>query len=136
MKRTTLLFVLLISLALAVGVAFGETVTVKSKEGLGDYLADSKGMTLYYYKKDSPGKSSCTGGCLNWWPIFYSEEITAPEGIDAKDFGTITREDGKEQTTFRGYPLYYFSGDKEPGDTNGQASRDVWFVVSPEKFMK
>lgn len=133
MKKLALLAALAAAIALAAGTAHG--VTVKSKEGVGKYLADSRGMTLYYYKADSPGKSACTGGCINWWPLFYSEDLQVPEGLDTADFGAITREDGKKQTTFRGYPLYYFSGDDGPGDMKGHGSRGVWFVVDPEEFM-
>lgn len=46
----------------------------------------------------------------------------------------ITREDGKKQTTFRGYPLYYWAGDKAPGDTKGQGMKNVWYVIDPAKF--
>ena len=35
------------------------------------------------------------------------------------------------QVTYNGHPLYYFSGDQAPGDTNGQGIGDIWFVVSP-----
>ncbi len=93
-------------------------------------------MTLYYFKNDSPGKSTCTGGCIERWPIFYSEKIEVTGGLDPNDFGTITRDDGKKQTTFRGYPLYYFVRDRKPGDAYGQGVADVWFVVDPAKFMK
>jgi len=54
--------------------------------------------------------------------------------VKAEDFGTITREDGKKQTTFRGYPLYYWAGDKAPGDTKGQGVGNVWYVIDPTKF--
>lgn len=129
-------FVFFVSLVFIGATAFGETVLIKSKEGLGKHLTDSKGMTLYYFKNDSPGKSACAGECLGKWPVFYSEKITAPKDVNAKDFGTITREDGKKQTTYKGYPLYYFAGDAKAGDTNGQGVKDVWFVIDPAKFMK
>lgn len=109
-------------------------IMVKEKEGIGSYLADNKGMTLYYFKKDSPGKSACTGACLEKWPIFYAEKISAPKGVAAKDFGTITREDGKKQTTYKGWPLYYFFQDKNPGDTKGQGVNNVWYVINPATF--
>jgi len=51
-----------------------------------------------------------------------------------EDFGTITREDGKKQTTFRGYPLYYWGGDKAQGDTAGQGVNNVWYVIDPANF--
>ena len=46
----------------------------------------------------------------------------------------LEREDGKKQTTFRGYPLYYWAGDKAPGDTKGQGVNNVWYVIDPAKF--
>ncbi|MCR4308686.1 MAG: hypothetical protein NUW14_01475 [Deltaproteobacteria bacterium] len=38
---------------------------------------------------------------------------------------------GKRQTTYKGWPLYYFAGDKAPGDVLGHAVGNVWFVVNP-----
>jgi predicted lipoprotein with Yx(FWY)xxD motif len=49
----------------------------------------------------------------------------------AGDFGTITREDGKKQTTYKGMPLYYFAGDKKAGDVTGQGMGKVWYVANP-----
>ena len=34
--------------------------------------------------------------------------------------------------TVDGWPLYFFSGDSAPGDTNGQGVGDVWYVVGPD----
>ena len=33
--------------------------------------------------------------------------------------------------TLNGWPLYYYSGDKTPGDTNGQGVGGVWWVLTP-----
>ncbi|MGB5197813.1 MAG: hypothetical protein WBN64_12190 [Candidatus Deferrimicrobium sp.] len=68
----------------------------------GKYFTDSKGMTLYVFKKDSPGKSVCAGPCVVKWPLYFRETVAVPEGLQAGDFGTITREDGKKQTTYKG----------------------------------
>ena len=43
--------------------------------------------------------------------------------------GTITRADGTVQSTYNGWPLYYFSGDSAAGDVNGQGVNDVWWVL-------
>ena len=114
--------------------AMDHAVKVMKKDGVGSYLTDAKGMTLYWFKKDSPGKSACAGPCVEKWPLYYRETVAAGEGTKEGDFGTITREDGKKQTTFRGYPLYYWAGDKAAGDTAGQGVNNVWYVIDPANF--
>ncbi|WHY77038.1 beta-propeller fold lactonase family protein [Neobacillus sp. WH10] len=107
---------------------------LKSDE-VGKYLADQEGMTLYYFTKDTPGISNCLGKCLEIWPPFYAENIKASEGFHKKDFGTITREDGQKQTTYKGYPLYYFIKDQQPGDTKGQGVNNIWYIIN-KHFME
>lgn len=114
--------------------AISPTVKIAEKEEIGTYLTDAAGMTLYWYKNDSPGRSTCTGPCLDRWPVFYSASVIPPAGIAPGEFGSITREDGTRQTTFRGYPLYHWLGDEKPGDTNGNKIGNVWFVVDPNNF--
>lgn len=115
------------------GIASAAGLIVKEKEGVGKFLADENGMTLYLFKKDQPGKSAClaAGGCLEKWPIYYTEPLKAAEGIDAANLGVITRDDGKKQVTYKGLPLYYFFKDKAAGDTLGQGVNNVWYVVAP-----
>jgi predicted lipoprotein with Yx(FWY)xxD motif len=119
-----------------IGVALADhhAVKIAEKEGLGKYLTDAKGMTLYWYKKDAPGTSTCAGPCVERWPLYFRESVAPPPGVKAEDFGTITREDGKKQTTFRGYPLYYWFKDEKAGDATGHKVNDVWFVVEPANF--
>jgi len=134
MRKKAVLYAMcaVLSLALA-GVALADHHAIKlaEKDGVGKFLTDSKGMTLYMFKKDSPGKSVCAGPCVVKWPLYFREMVAVPEGLPAGDFGTITREDGKRQTTYKGWPLYYFEGDKAAGDVLGQGVGNVWFVVNP-----
>ena len=102
------------------------------KLSAGNYLVDSRGNTLYLFTRDVAGDSKCTGGCLNSWPIFYQEQISISQGLLSSDFGTITRDDGKKQTTYNGWPLYYFSSDANPGDTRGEGVNKVWFIARPD----
>jgi predicted lipoprotein with Yx(FWY)xxD motif len=134
MRKRAVLYAMcaVLSLALA-GVALADNHAVKlsEKAGVGKYLTDAKGMTLYIFKKDSPGKSACAGPCVAKWPLFFRAQVSAPVGVNGMDFGTITREDGLQQTTYKGSPLYYFASDKASGDVLGQAVGDVWFVANP-----
>ncbi|MBT2645194.1 hypothetical protein J7E52_00405 [Bacillus sp. ISL-34] len=115
------------------GTADEKAVTLKlmESETTGEYLADSKGMTLYFFKNDKSGKSNCMGDCLKKWPPFMERDFTVPEGFEEKDFGTIKREDtGEEQVTYKGFPLYYFVNDKAAGDVNGEGVKNVWYIVN------
>ncbi len=106
-------------------------VKISEKDGLGKFLTDRKGMTLYIFKNDIPNESRCTGGCIGRWPVFYVKNLKAAAGLNEKDFGVITRDSGNKQLTYKGMPLYYFQQDKKPGDTTGQGLNDVWFVANP-----
>lgn len=118
----------------SVAMAAHHAVKIHEKEGVGKYLTDTEGKSLYWFKKDAPGTSACAGPCVEKWPIYYRDAVKAPEGVKAEDFGTITRGDGSKQTTFRGYPLYYWVNDKQAGDTSGQGVNNVWYVINPANF--
>lgn len=111
-----------------------ERIRIASDETLGTYLADGNGRTLYYFTKDEGDLFACQGNCLVNWPIYASEQLQIPAFLNPEDFYMLTRPDGTTQWTYKGYPLYYFIQDKEPGDIHGQGVGDVWFVVDPESF--
>ncbi len=135
--RMRVLLVAALGLMFAASAAFAaDSVTVMKDMNGASYLADSKGMALYTFKNDKPGTSTCTGGCAANWPAFYAGKAMLPKGLDAKDFGSIKREDGKMQTTFRGMPLYYFVGDKKKGQLDGRGVMDLWFTADPTKGEK
>jgi predicted lipoprotein with Yx(FWY)xxD motif/plastocyanin len=99
---------------------------------LGLILTDGMGYTLYYFTKDAlPDTSLCTGGCLDNWPLFYAENPEPGEGLDMEDFGVIEHPEGGMQTTYKGWPLYYWINDLNPGETNGEGVGNVWFVAKP-----
>jgi predicted lipoprotein with Yx(FWY)xxD motif/uncharacterized cupredoxin-like copper-binding protein len=108
------------------------TVMVRQSPTLGQYLTDSKGMTLYLFTKDTEkGVSTCYDKCETNWPIFRADEpLTLPDGVSG-ELTTITRTDGTTQIAYNGIPLYYFHNDAKPGDTNGQDVGEVWYVVTP-----
>ena len=119
---------------LAGGIVFADDVGIRvgTKDGIGSYLyCSDSGLTLYSFKKDSPGKSACEGECLVKWPIHGAAKVVAMDGLKQSDIGSFIRADGKRQTTYKGMPIYFFSGDKAKGDMNGHGIKDVWFVVTP-----
>jgi predicted lipoprotein with Yx(FWY)xxD motif len=130
-KPLRLVVAVLALLAAPAALADHHAVKVAKKEGVGSYLTDTKGMALYVFKKDTPGKSACAGDCVTKWPLYFREKVAPSGGPKDSDFATITRDDGQKQTTYKGLPLYYFAGDKEPSDTKGQGVKDVWYLAQP-----
>jgi predicted lipoprotein with Yx(FWY)xxD motif len=97
-------------------------------------VAGSDGMTLYQFSSDTAnsGTSACTGGCISKWPALTVPAGSTPSaGTGARGkLGTIVRTDGGAlQVTYNGFPVYFFSGDTAPGDTNGNYPN--WTPVKP-----
>jgi predicted lipoprotein with Yx(FWY)xxD motif len=116
--------------------ASGAPATVgAATTGLGKILVDSKGRTIYLFKKDRATKSACSGDCASDWPpVRASGKPTVGGGANASLVGTTARADGKPQVTYNGQPLYLYAGDEKPGDTNGQGLTTfgaLWWVLSP-----
>jgi predicted lipoprotein with Yx(FWY)xxD motif len=89
------------------------------------------GHTLYQYSKDTPDVSTCTGTCIQNWPVFSVDKIVAPSFLDMSQFGTIVRADKANQTTFRHMPLYHYAQDQARGDLLGQGVGGFWSIVDP-----
>jgi predicted lipoprotein with Yx(FWY)xxD motif len=100
---------------------------------LGRALTDPDGRTLYSFTRDTDGRSSCYDDCAATWPALTVEEpVTAGESLKADWLATAERRDGTNQVTYRDMPLYYYAGDTQPGDANGQGIGGVWFAVTPD----
>jgi predicted lipoprotein with Yx(FWY)xxD motif len=109
----------------------GPAVMLGNKSGLGNFLVDSRGMTLYIFKNDTVGVSNCGPDCASAWPALAIKTGLTPTGgpgVTGK-LGVTKRSDGTQQVTYNGWPLYYFSGDTQPGDSNGQGIGGLWFVA-------
>jgi predicted lipoprotein with Yx(FWY)xxD motif len=120
MFRTTLLTFILATVAAVAQPALAQTVKA---DGL---LRDQAGRTLYVFDRDHPwGASNCYEGCAEAWPAF-----AAKIGAEVTDqFSIHTRMDGRMQWGWNGKPLYYFAGDREPGDAEGDGLGGVWHAV-------
>lgn len=97
----------------------------------GTHLVDQDGRSLYMFTLDTERTSSCEGACAEAWPPLLGDPV-AGEGVDQELLGNSERDNGAIQVTYGGQPLYTYSGDSEPGDTNGHGFNDVWFLVAPD----
>jgi predicted lipoprotein with Yx(FWY)xxD motif len=109
------------------------TIAVASVGDLGKVLVDSKGFTLYYFKKDQGGKSACYGACAEGWPPLTTEGTPkGMGGVQASMLGASKRKDGTTQVTYAGWPLYTYVVDKKPGEANGNdidAFGGEWYAL-------
>ncbi len=106
------------------------TIGLEPAGSLGKVLVDSRGRTVYLFRKDSRGKSSCAAA----WPPVRAQGMPVPgPGLSAAKLTTTARSDGAPQVLYNGHPLYRYTGDAKPGDTSGQrltAFGAARFVVS------
>lgn len=96
-------------------------------------LTTNAGRTLYSLSAETHGRFICTGACLSTW-----RPLLVPAGVKPTGpvkLGTIERPEGKTQVTFKGRPLYSFSGDAKSGDANGEGIKDVgtWHAATSPK---
>jgi predicted lipoprotein with Yx(FWY)xxD motif len=109
------------------------SVVVKSaSSSLGTILVDSQGMTLYHLSGEQNGKFICTSSaCLGVWHPLIAPSSGAPSG-EVGSLGTVKRPEGTVQVTYKGTPLYTFTGDQQSGETKGQGIKDVgtWSVIT------
>jgi predicted lipoprotein with Yx(FWY)xxD motif len=98
-----------------------------ASNSLGTILVDSQGMTLYHLS----GEINCTSSaCVGVWHPLIAPSSGALSG-EGVALGTVKRPEGTVQVTYKGTPLYTFTGDQQPGETKGQGIKDVgiWSAV-------
>lgn len=95
-------------------------------------LVDSQGLTLYRLSGEQSGKWICTSKvCLQAWHPLATHSSATPSGT-VGSLAAIKRPDGTWQVTYKGMPLYTFSGDRKAGQAKGQGIKDVgtWNAVT------
>ena len=133
MQRIIFVFSALIFIVVLNTNIYSQTnVKITNNPALGNIITDGNGITLYFFTKDAFGSSLCNDGCTDIWPVFYADSLIIGEGLDADDFGTLTRDDSTMQTTYKGWPLYYFYKDSSAGDVKGENVNGLWYVAKPD----
>jgi predicted lipoprotein with Yx(FWY)xxD motif len=92
-------------------------------------LTNAQGMTLYYRTSDT-ATSVCSSGCAQAWPPLLFTGSGAPTSSTSLS-GQLTASTNAngQQVEYNGHPLYTYTGDTAPGQTNGEGFGGVWFVV-------
>ncbi len=95
-------------------------------------LTNAERKTLYYFTADSATQSACSGSCAQMWPPLLttgSGGPTSPTSLAGKL--SVQMDANGNQVEYNGHPLYTFSGDTAPGQTNGEGLFGMWFVATP-----
>jgi predicted lipoprotein with Yx(FWY)xxD motif len=94
----------------------------------GTVLANSDGMTLYYFDRDDSGTTStCDGKCTEKWIPLKAVDDSKPQG----DFTVMVRNDKSKMWAYRNRPLYTSRDDKAAGDVNGFDPANLWHIARP-----
>jgi len=109
------------------------SVSVRSS-AYGKILFDGRTRALYAFTKDAKGgPSTCYGDCATAWPPYIvSARPRAAAGVRQTHLATVRRRDGKLQATYAGRPLYYYVGDRAPGQVLCQNVNEfggLWLVL-------
>ena len=111
------------------------TITVR-RSRYGRVIFDGDGRALYLFTRERSWRPLCYGACATAWPPFLTEGAPrAGRGARAGLIGTTRRRDGATQVTYRGRPLYYYVGDRQPGQIlcqNVVEFGGTWLVVRPD----
>ncbi|RKT56218.1 hypothetical protein [Saccharothrix australiensis] len=111
-----------------------QMLSATESELVGWFVADAGGFALYRSDQDTatPPKSTCDGECAKTWLPVLVGAHTMTSGVDPTLVGSVARADGGRQVTLAGWPLYRFTGDRQPGEPAGQGKGGTWFAVTPE----
>jgi predicted lipoprotein with Yx(FWY)xxD motif len=111
----------------------GASVKVRQTQ-YGKVLVDGNGRALYLFTRDRTPSSRCYGACAGAWPPFLAAgKPTAGAGAQGELVGTTTCGGGFTQVTYPCHSLYYFIGDRRPGEVNCQGVEEfggTWYVVT------
>jgi predicted lipoprotein with Yx(FWY)xxD motif len=108
-------------------------VKTAASDKFGTILTDANGKSLYTFDRDTSTTSACTGGCATTWPALLLPAGGTTPIPNAGVKGTLglgANPAGGSQITLNGKPLYRYSGDANPGDTNGDGVGGIWHIAT------
>jgi predicted lipoprotein with Yx(FWY)xxD motif len=113
------------------------TVIHAARTPYGPALVDRRGFALYRFTSDRSASSMCYGACAVAWPPYLvsTRSLASGAGTHTGLLGTARRRDGRLQVTYAGHPLYYYVGDRHPGQVLCQSVTQfggTWDVVAPD----
>jgi predicted lipoprotein with Yx(FWY)xxD motif len=136
-KVVTLALVLVAAVALVPGAMSGKPrVTVSARSSsYGKALFDGRGFVLYAFTRDRR-RSACYGACAKAWPPYLAPKgaLRVGTGLKRSLLGTVRRRNGRRQVTYARRPLYYYIGDRRPGQILCQDVVEFggrWLLVRP-----
>jgi predicted lipoprotein with Yx(FWY)xxD motif len=106
------------------------TATVKGQSEM--VLTDTQGLTLYYFTADSATQPTCSSSCAQMWhPLLFTGSGIPSSSTPLAGKLSIQMDANGSQVEYNGHPLYTFSEDTAPGQTNGEGLFGMWFVATP-----
>lgn len=116
----------------------GSIVGSINSKSAGEYLTNPKGITLYVFSDDKRLESVCNDDCLKKWLIYEFDNKDIPRSDDSlsQRMNIAKRAGGYKQYAYNLSPVYYYIGDKKPGDRNGVSSEDIeskWSLVKIQR---
>ena len=115
-----------------------DIVLVAKSPTLGNYLADTKCISLYVTSSDNNTEPTCYDTCAQtWMPYLYDNKDlkTLAQSQDLlKRINLLKRKDGSYQYAYGKTPLYYYKNDAQPGDIKGNGlDNRAWSIVLTDK---
>jgi predicted lipoprotein with Yx(FWY)xxD motif len=113
------------------------TTTIRTANNLklGRILAGPARYTLYVFCVNG-SDTNCPGHGSSTWPRLVAHgRVVAASGSQLNQSKLSTRKasNGQIQVTYYGHPLYLYSGDKQPGQANGEGKfqgNGAWFAIN------
>jgi predicted lipoprotein with Yx(FWY)xxD motif len=124
---------LILPSASAAAASSGATVSVRSTR-YGRILVDGRGHALYAFTRDALVADARATGHARLHGRRSSCEGMRPRGRSARTslIRAIRRSDGSRPVTYAGRPLYFYAGDKKPGQVlcqNVSEFGGLWLVI-------